>query len=742
MDSFQTTELKPIRLSIAGMRCAGCVASVEAALLQTPGVINASVNFADHTAIVNGTVDHEVLRRHVHESGYEAAIMEELEDTSQHESLEKERYKTLLKKAGVAASLGFPLMLGEHLGWLPHLGTPLAGAVWILIAIATFYAMRYSGGHFFQGAWKSFEHKQANMDTLIALGTGAAWFYSSVAIVFSENLPPMSRHAYFEAAILILAFVNTGSALELRARGRTSSAIRALIGLQPRTARVLRNGQEINVSIADVGLDETVRVRPGEKIPVDGIVIEGYSTVDESMLTGESLPVEKYAGDEIACGTLNQKGTFLFRATRIGRDTVLAHIIASVRTAQASKPDIARLVDKVASVFVPVVVGIALLTFFLWLYFGPTPAIGYAFTTAMTVLVIACPCALGLATPISIMVAVGRAAQNGILIRNGNALQIAGQITAIILDKTGTVTEGKPQLVHTEGGEAWENEKVLQWAASLESSSEHPLAEAIVAEAEKCNISLLTVTSFASVTGHGISGIIEESVVLLGNQALMMKQGISCEAFSQRIAEYAQKGHTSVLLAVNDAVVGLVSVADPIKSDSKEAIARFHQLGIRVYMVTGDHTITAKAIGEEAGIHDIYAEVLPQDKAAVVKALQDQGEVVGMVGDGINDAPALAQSNVGFAIGTGADIAIESGDVVIMAGSLLKVVEAMELSRLTVTNIRQNLLGAFLYNTLAIPVAAGLLYPLFGILLNPTIAGAAMAFSSVTVVTNANRLRK
>jgi len=441
------------------------------------------------------------------------------------------------------------------------------------------------------------------------------------------------------------------------------------------------------------------------------------------------------------CGTLNQTGSFLFRATRIGRDTVLAQIIASVREAQATKPEIARMVDKIAAVFVPVVVAIALFTFLVWLSFGPAPAFGYAFVTAMTVLVIACPCALGLATPISIMVAVGRAAQSGILIRNGDALQSAGKLTTVILDKTGTVTEGKPKLVGVEAGEGWDEAKVLQWAASLEAGSEHPLAAAILAGAEERGATLLPVTGFAAVTGHGVSGLVEGSAVMLGNQALMDQQHTETGHFTARLAELAGQGQTPVLLSVNRVVVGLLSVADPVKADSKEAIARLREMGVKVLMVTGDNEITAKAIAREAGIDEVRAGVLPQDKAAVAKGLQDQGEAVGMVGDGINDAPALAQSNVGFAIGTGTDIAIESGDVVIMGGSLTKVAEAMELSRATVQNIRQNLLGAFIYNVLAIPVAAGALYPLFGILLNPMIAGAAMAMSSVTVVTNANRLR-
>jgi Cu+-exporting ATPase len=741
MSSPADSELKTLRLSIAGMRCAGCVASVETALRSVPNVEAADVNFADHSALVRGGADPEALRKAVQDAGYDAAVMESLDEPAEQEVLEMARYRSLLNKAGLAAAVGVSLMLGEQFGGVPMPGTPGSTWFWLLISLITLGVLWFSGGHFFRGALKSWEHRQANMDTLIALGTGAAWFYSTVAILFAGSLPMLARHAYFEAAAIILAFINLGGALEMRARGRTSSAIRQLIGLQPRTARVVRNGQEIDIPIAEVGLDEMLRVRPGEKIPVDGVVVEGHSRVDESMLTGEPMPVEKAEGDEVVCGTLNQSGTFLFKATRIGRDTVLAQIIASVRRAQASKPDIARLVDRISAVFVPAVVAISVLTFLVWWAAGPAPSFSYAFVTAMTVLVIACPCALGLATPISIMVAVGRAAQSGILIRNGDALQSAGNLTCVILDKTGTVTEGKPRLVRVEAAEGWSEETVLHWAASLEAGSEHPLAAAILSGAEERGCAPLPVNGFAAVTGHGVSGLIEGRAVLLGNQALMARHGVECGPFAERLAELAGQGQTPVLLAVDGTAVGVLSVADPIKADSTLAVARLRAQGVRVLMVTGDNEITAKAIAAEAGIAEVRAQVLPQDKAAVVKDLQDRGEAVGMVGDGINDAPALAQSNVGFAIGTGTDIAIESGDVVIMGGSLLKVAEAMELSRATVRNIRQNLLGAFIYNVLAIPVAAGLLYPIFGILLNPMIAGAAMAMSSVTVVSNANRLR-
>ena len=735
-------QTQTVRLSVLGMRCAGCVGEVEGALRAVPGVASADVNFADHTAMVRGDADVDALKLAVKEAGFEAAVMEGLEDDiSGQEELEEARYQSLLLKAKVAAYLGVPLMLGAHFNWFPELGTVGGARFWGIVSALTLCVMYYSGGHFYQGAIKSFKLRQANMDTLIALGTGAAWFFSTAAIDFSDILPSGSNHAYFEAAAIILAFINLGSALEMKARGKTSSAIRQLIGLQTRTARVVREGQEIDVPIADIGLGETLRVRPGEKIAVDGMVLEGHSSIDESMLTGESIPVEKSEGAEVIAGTINGNGSFLFKATRIGRDTLLAHIISSVRQAQASKPEIARLVDKVASVFVPVVVGIAAFTFLVWLIFGPSPSLGYAFVTAMTVLVIACPCALGLATPISIMVSVGRAAQKGILIRNGDALQSAGKLTCVVLDKTGTVTEGKPSVSSVEAAEGYEIDGVLRLAASLETGSEHPLASAIIAEADKRGLERLPIQSFNAVLGRGVQATIEDHAVLLGNQAFMDENKVDCGELSERVKVLAKQGQTPVLLAADGKVIGLVAVADPIKADSASAVAKLKQLGVRVLMVTGDNQATAQAIAALAGITEVRAQVMPQDKAEVVKELQARGEIVGMVGDGINDAPALAQANVGFAIGTGTDIAIESGDVVIMKGSITKVVDAMELSRATVLNIKQNLFGAFIYNTLSIPIAAGLLYPAFGLLLNPMIAGAAMAMSSVTVVTNANRLR-
>ncbi len=738
---MNTDQVIETRLSILGMRCAGCIAAVETALQGVEGVASVNVNFADHSAVVTGAADADSLKTALKQAGYDAAVMEGFEDPSDEQNQEQQRYVDLMKKAAVAGALGLPLMLGAHLDWFPLIGTRDGTDFWVDVSLLTLVVLYYSGGHFFRSAIKLLRVKQANMDTLIALGTGSAWLYSTIVIDFSEQLPTLSTHAYFEASAVILAFINLGSALETRARGKTSEAIRALIGLQPRTARVVREGQDQDIPIEQVGLGEILRVRPGEKIAVDGVLLEGHSSVDESMLTGEPMPVEKSVGSNVAAGTINQQGSFLFSATRIGRDTALAQIIYSVRQAQSSKPAIARLADKISAIFVPVVVAFAVLTFFIWLIFGPEPALGYAFVTSMTVLVIACPCALGLATPISVMVAVGRAAQLGVLIRKGEALQTAGKLTCLILDKTGTVTTGKPTLAAVLAFEDYSEDQVLQRAASLESGSEHPLAAAILAGAEAKQLKLDKVRKFHAVAGHGISGRIADQQWLFGNVALMAEHAIATEAHEVKMAELAAQGQTPMLLAVDGAVVGIIAVADPIKSDSAQAVQLLQRQGVRVLMVTGDNNITAKAIAAQAGISEVRAQVLPQDKAAVVRALQGQGEIVGMVGDGINDAPALAQADVGFAIGTGTDVAIESADIVLLQGSLLKVSAAMALSKLTVANIKQNLLGAFFYNTIGIPVAAGVLYPLFGVLLSPMLAGAAMAMSSLTVVSNANRLR-
>ena len=729
-----------VRLSIGGMSCAGCVASVEKALKATAGVSEATVSFAEHTAQVRGSADTASLIQAVVDAGYEAAELKSLDDEqAERDAREHVQYRLSLRRAAVAGLVGAPLMVGDMAGWLPSLVE--GQAIWLLIGLITLAAMVYSGRHFFTNAWKQFRHHNANMDTLIAMGTGSAWVYSMAITLFPDTVPTLAQHAYYEAAAIIISLINFGNALEMRARGRTSEAIRRLVGLQPRSARVIRDGQEIDVPIIELGLNETLRVRPGERIAVDGVIIEGSSWVDESMISGEPLPVAKQTGDEVIGGTMNTSGSFLFQAKRIGKDTVLARIIEMVRTAQASKPAIGRLVDKVAAVFVPTVLIVAVITFLIWLNFGPSPTLSYAVVATMTVLIIACPCALGLATPISIMVGVGKAAEYGVLIRNGEALQQAGKLQTVVLDKTGTVTEGKPQMTDVVPFAGADADNLLAIAATVEASSEHPLAQAIVAAADARGLERLELAAFEAIGGHGVRATMNQQTVLLGSRKWMTDNGVFLGHLEQQGEQLAQDGKTPIYMALNESGAAVFAVADPIKSDSAAAIARLHELGIKVVMLTGDHRATAEAVARQVGIDAVIAEVLPEDKDRHIARLQEQGHIVAMVGDGINDAPALARANVGFAIGSGTDVAIESADITLMRGSLHGVADAIAVSRATVRNIKQNLFGAFIYNSLGIPVAAGVLYPVMGILLNPMIAGAAMAASSLTVVTNANRLR-
>ncbi|MDH5369778.1 MAG: heavy metal translocating P-type ATPase [Gammaproteobacteria bacterium] len=730
------------RLSISGMSCAGCVASVEKALNSVEGVDEATVNFAEHTANVKGDMDIAEVINAVKLAGYDAAELKGGdEEEAEKEAVEFAYYRALLRKASVAALVGIPLFVGGMTGFFPDIDTANGQLTWLILGFITLGVMYYSGRHFFTGAWKSFRVHNANMDTLIALGTGAACLYSFVIVLFPDSVPSLARHAYFEAAVIIIGLINFGSALEMKARGKTSEAIKRLIGLQPKTARVLRDGKEIDVAISEVGLDETLRIRPGERIAVDGVIIEGHSNIDESMLTGEPIPVEKNVGDEVSTGTINVTGTFLFQSKRIGADTVLAQIINMVRQAQSTKPAIGRLVDKVASVFVPVVLIITVITFLLWFNFAGESALSYALVTSMTVLIIACPCALGLATPISIMVGVGKAAENGILIRNGDALQQAGKLTTIVLDKTGTVTEGKPAVTEIVAVENGDENTLLKMGASIEAGSEHPLASAIVEYAKEKELTLIKTEKFEAITGHGVKGVLDGETILFGNARLMKNNNVDISTLEPKAAQLSAQGRTSMFLSANGKLQGIIAVADPVKKDSVEAIKRLHDLGMKVVMLTGDNLQTAEAVAKQVGIDEVIAEVLPQDKSAKVVSLQNSGEHVAMVGDGINDAPALAQANVGFAIGSGTDVAIESADITLMRGSLHGVADAIAISRATLRNIKQNLFGAFIYNTLGIPIAAGILYPVMGILLNPMIAGAAMAMSSVTVVSNANRLR-
>jgi Cu+-exporting ATPase len=580
------------------------------------------------------------------------------------------------------------------------------------------------------------------MDTLIALGTGTAWLYSTVIVLLPALVPEVARHVYFEASVIIIGMINLGQALEQRARGKTSQAIRRLLDLQRKTARVIRDGEAVDVPITDVAIGDLVRARPGEQIAVDGEVVEGQSNVDESMLTGEPLPLAKGPGDTVSAGTLNKTGSVLYEAKRVGASTALARIIRLVRAAQNSKPPIGRVADRIAAVFVPVVVVIAIAAAVAWSLLGPDPRIVYAVVTAVTVLIIACPCALGLATPMSVMVGIGKAAEAGVLIRNGEALQTASRLSTIVLDKTGTITAGRTQIHQVKTfGEQGEQEALLL-AASLETNSEHPLAEAFIQAAKARGLALVEVEAFMAIGGQGVCGEVEGAQLLLGNEKLMRGAGIELDAEIIGIAEdMADKASTVMYLAMNGAMAAIFSITDPVRDESAPAIQRLHEAGLKVVMLTGDNRQTAESVARQVGIDEVRWHVLPEDKQEQVAALQKRGERVGMVGDGINDAPALALADVGFAIGSGTDVAIESADVTLIRNTLHGVADAMEISKATMRNIHQNLFGAFIYNILGIPIAAGVLYPLTGMLLNPIIAGTAMAFSSVTVVSNANRLR-
>ena len=731
-----------LRLSISGMTCAGCVASIENAIKGVKAVTGANVNLVERTATVAGNVQANTVIKAIRDVGYDAAQLSGMNDEAEREQAEQKYYQRLIKQASLAAMLGLPLFVLSMSGLLPDLSASSGRVFWFAIGLFTLFVLYYSAGHFYSGALKSAKNHNANMDTLIALGTGSAWIYSMVIVAMPQWVPELAQHAYFEAAAIIVALINLGAALEMRARGKTSQAIKRLIGLQPKTARVVRDGQELDIPIDEVVLDDTIRVRPGERIAVDGVIVDGHSSVDESMLTGEPLAVQKKSGDSVVTGTINKSGSFLFKAKKIGKDTVLAQIINMVRNAQSSKPEIGRLVDKVAAVFVPSVLIIAILTFLSWInFYSGDQVMALAIVTTMTVLIIACPCALGLATPISIMVGVGKAAEYGTLIRNGDALQQAGKLTTVVLDKTGTVTQGRPSVSALLPSDGWSESKLLLWAASIEQASEHPLAEAIVNAAKEKGQTLLSVNEFTAMAGQGVSALIESKRVLLGNRRLMAEGNIEVSEFSDDVTGLEQKAQTPMFMAVEGKLVGIVSVSDSIKADSAAAIARMQKLGLKVVLLTGDNAVTAKAVAKQVGVEEVIAEVMPQDKANKIASLQKNGERVAMVGDGINDAPALARSDVGFAIGTGTDVAIESADITLMRGSLHSIVDAMEISKVTVINIKQNLFGAFIYNAIGIPIAAGVLYPFTEMLLSPMIAGAAMAMSSLTVVSNANRLR-
>ncbi len=685
----------------------------------------------------------------VRHAGFAARMVEDTEDPYRRQERQaRKSIRQSILRALLAAAVGFGLMFAHMAGVLPAIDAASAltdaggRGFWLGMAALCLITMAYSGRDYYLGAWQQARHRQTNMDTLVAVGTAAAWLASLLLILAPDFVPQVQRHLYLETSVLILAFLQFGHALEVTARARTGKAIGALVELAPKTARLMRGRDEVELPVSLLRAGDLFLVKPGEAIATDGSVVDGASSVDESMLTGESLPALKQRGDTVTGGTINQSGVLRVRVERIGADTTLAHIIEAVRQAQMSKPPIARLVDRVAAVFVPVVLVIAAVTFIAWLYVGPQPPLPYALTTAIAVLVIACPCALGLATPIAIMVAMGRAAQLGILIRNADALQAAAGIGHLVVDKTGTLTEGQPRVTDIHCVAGVDKDKVLQWAASLETASEHPLAHAVVQSAQFHELELLPVASFQAEPGQGVSGRVADRVLSIGSQEWLEARGIAVDpALATDAAEIAARAATPVWLADATRALAVLGLRDPVRADTASALHKLREQGIEVVMCTGDHPDTARAVARELHIASVHSRVLPQDKASVVKTLQQQGLTVGMVGDGVNDAPALAQAHVGFAIGSGTDVAIESADVTLAGNSLASIANAISLSRGTLRNIKQNLFGAFIYNTLGIPLAAGLLYPLTGWLLSPVFASAAMALSSVTVVSNANRLR-
>ncbi len=740
-------------LKLRGMSCASCANSIESAILAVPGVDQCSVNYGVEQATVTydpRQTNLSAIQAAVEAAGYSAQAIQEqdlltVEDDAERRTRNAES-RDLTQKVwlgGIISAIlvigSLPMMTGLHLPFIP---------MWLhnawLQAALTAPVQFWCGKSFYVNTWKAFKRHTATMDTLIALGTSAAYFYSLFVTIFPSFLTAqgLTPEVYYETAAVVITLISLGKLFENRAKGQTSAAIRKLMGLQAKTARIVRNGKEMEVAIAAVQINDIIQVRPGEKIPVDGEVVDGSSMVDEAMVTGESIPVKKQAGDEVIGATLNKTGSFKFRAMRVGKDTFLAQIVKLVQQAQGSKAPIQRLADRVTGWFVPVVIAVAIATFILW--YNALGNITLALITTVGVLIIACPCALGLATPTSILVGTGKGAENGILIKGADSLELAHQIQTIILDKTGTLTQGKPTVtdfVSVSGTDTRDELKLLQLAASVERNSEHPLAEAVVQYAKSQEVELAEAQHFEAITGSGVQGVVLSHKVQIGTQRWLTELGVNTQALAHHADRLEALGKTVVWILVDGAVQGIMGISDALKPSSVSAVRTLQKLGLEVVMLTGDNQSTAAAIAREVGIQRVFAEVRPDQKVAQVQAIQAEGKVVAMVGDGINDAPALAQADVGIAIGTGTDVAIAASDITLISGDLQGIITAIELSRATMQNIRQNLFFAFIYNAAGIPIAAGILFPIFGWLLSPIIAGGAMALSSFSVVTNALRLR-
>ncbi|UCZ57514.1 heavy metal translocating P-type ATPase [Desulfurispirillum indicum] len=757
VNALEQTNYKPIteQLSFAvqGMSCATCAGKVERALMGLSGVADASVNLATSQATVTyvpASVTPDQLRESVRKAGYQVEQAQTADATPQIDRIQQQRHEEsgeLRRSLLLAAILTIPIFVLDMFPmWIPALEQWLFQQIsprtlhflfFVLASIVQFGP----GWRFYQKGWPALRSAAPDMNSLVMLGTSAAYGYSVIATFLPGILPAGTVHVYYEASTVIITLILLGRYLEARAKGKTSQAIQKLIGLQPRTARVERDGRELDLDTAQVVRDDIVIVRPGERIPVDGMVVDGSSYVDESMISGEPLPVHKETGSEVIGGTVNTTGSFRIKATKVGADTVLAQIVRMVEQAQGSKLPIQALVDRVVLYFVPAVLAAAAFTFFIWLLIGPAPALTFALVNMVAVLIIACPCAMGLATPTSIMVGTGKAAETGILFRNGIALQYLREATVIALDKTGTITQGQPQLTDIHIAESFEKTDVLRLVASAESKSEHPVAQAICQYAQQQGAALTDAASFRALPGLGVEATIDGQLVQVGADRYMQQLGLDLSPFAAIVTQLSDAGKTPLYAAIDGTLAATISVSDPVKSSSATAIQALHAMGLRTVMITGDNQRTAQAIARTLGIDDVLAEIMPDGKADAVRQLQDSGSKVAFVGDGINDAPALAQSDVGLAIGTGTDIAIESADVVLMSGDLRNVANAIALSRATLRNIKQNLFWAFAYNTSLIPVAAGILYPVAGILLSPMLAALAMGLSSVCVLSNALRLR-
>ncbi len=736
---------------IEGMSCASCAMTVENAVSKMPGVDKASVNLATEimTVEANDSVTPEAIAKVVDGVGYGArprgkSVEEELEEKNEKKEAHLREMKRNLTISAIFAVPLLFIAMADMVGIpMPAFLSPMQSPVsYALIQLALVLPIIWLGRRFFVDGFKALSKGHPNMDSLVALGTSAAFLYSLYGTYHVlEGHAHFAMNLYYESAGVILTLITLGKYFEAVSKGKTSMAIQTLVGLAPKMATVLRDGQEVEVPVEEVQVGDLIRVKPGEKVPVDGVVTEGNSTVDESMLTGESIPVSKAVGDEVIGASLNKTGSFILKATKIGKDTALSQIIHLVEQAQGSKAPIAKLADKVSGVFVPIVIGLALVSGLAWYLLGQESWV-FALTITISVLVIACPCALGLATPTAIMVGTGKGAENGILLKSGEALEEANHVNMVVFDKTGTITNGTPVVTDVVTADNTDADALVRLAASLEVASEHPLGEAIVAKAKEQGATFDEVTNFEAIPGFGIKGHVGETLVFLGNEKWMRENGLANESMNEKANHFAEQGKTPLYIGYNDAVQGLIVVADTVKESSARAIQTLHEMGIQVAMMTGDHERTAQAIAAEVGIDRVFSEVLPQDKANYVSKLQEEGYIVAMVGDGINDAPALAQAQVGIAIGTGTDVAIESADAVLMKSDLMDVPAMLKLSRATIRNIKENLFWAFAYNVIGIPFAMGVLHLFGGPLLNPMIAGAAMSFSSVSVVLNALRLKR